>query len=250
MRLASLLVALVPALALLAPAPARGADVQVSPVVVELDARARSGILTVKNASQEKVRYQVSAFSWRQDAAGKMELLPTQELVVFPLLLEIAPGESRNVRVGLATAPGQAEKTYRVFVEQLPPAESPEQTGQVRILMRVGVPVFVAPATRVTKRDVAFTAVAAGRASVLVRNTGTVRIRPTNVRVVGLDAQGEPAFTVPLVAWYVLAGDERAYEAQLPADACPRARTLRAIVTDESGDLEATIALPDGACAR
>ncbi|HYG67887.1 MAG TPA: fimbria/pilus periplasmic chaperone [Anaeromyxobacteraceae bacterium] len=239
-----------PALALLAPAPARATDVQVSPVVVELDARARSAILTVKNGSQEKARYQVSAFSWAQDSTGKMELLPMRDLAVFPLLLEIAPGQSRNIRIGLSTAPDGVEKTYRVFVEELPPAESPEQSGQVRILMRVGVPVFVAPVKPVHESSVVFTAVGGGRASLLVRNTGTVRLRPTDVRLVGLDAAGSAAFTVPLNAWYVLAGDERAYETALPQEACARAKTLRAVLTEERGELEARIALPDGACAR
>jgi fimbrial chaperone protein len=242
---------LVAALAVaLVPARARATDILVSPVLVELGTKMRNAILKVRNPSQEKVRYQVRAFSWTQDQKGEMQLLPTSDVVVYPPLLEIAPGDERNVRVAAHVAPGERERSYRVFVEEMPRPESPEQSGQVRVLMRIGIPVFVEPPKAERRGTVAFTAAGSGRASLNVRNEGNVRLRPTEVRLVGRSAAGDVTFEKRLDPWYVLAGDERFYEADVPEDVCAATRTLRAIVAEAGGNLEATVALPDGACAK
>ena len=50
----------------------------------------------------------------------RIELAPTQDVVFFPALLTLKPGEERRIRVGSTAAPGSIEKTYRIFVEELP----------------------------------------------------------------------------------------------------------------------------------
>src|SRR5512136_1744285 len=101
------------------PRSARAADFTVNPIQIFLAAQTQSAILTVHNTSTEPLRFQLNAFGWAQDAAGQMQLTPTNEVIFFPRLLTLAPNEQRIVRVGTSVAPGPVERTYRIFVEEL-----------------------------------------------------------------------------------------------------------------------------------
>jgi fimbrial chaperone protein len=238
------------AAAVVFPASARAGEIEVSPVLVELDAARRSAIVSIRNTAQAPARYQVRAYAWGQDDQGTMQLGDTKDVVFFPPLVELASGEERKLRIGVSAAPAAAEKTYRVFVEELPPPESPDAPGQVRVLTRIGVPIFFAPTKTVTKGEAAFLSAGAGRAELRIRNPGTVRLRPSAVTLHGVAADGTRTFETALHPWYVLAGGERQYQAEIPKDACARTRELRVTVALDPAPLEASLRVPDGACAR
>jgi fimbrial chaperone protein len=231
-------------------APASAGELEVSPVLVELNGSRRSAIVSIKNTAQASARYQVRAYAWGQDDQGTMQLAETKDVVVFPPLVELGSGEERKLRIGISAAPAATEKSYRVFVEELPPPESPDAPGQVRVLTRIGVPIFFAPTKALTKGEVGFLSAGAGRAEIRIRNTGTVRLRPAAVTLYGVAVDGTRTFVSELHPWYVLAAGERQYQAQIPADACARTRELRATVTVDPAPLEASLRLSDGACAR
>jgi fimbrial chaperone protein len=202
---------------------------QITPVQVELTAKARTAIVTIHNLGSEPLRLQVSAFSWDQDAKGEMRLARTKDVTFFPSLLTIAPGQKRNLRVGVAAPVGEVEKTYRVFVEQLQGGPG-APAGAVRVLTRVGIPVYLEPPKPSHGAELSPIRVDGRKISFLVRNTGNVRLRPERVKVIGADGAGQVAFDQSLPAWYVLAGGERIYETEAPRDRCARVRTLSAEV--------------------
>ena len=137
------LLLLMAAASLVAP-PARAADFTVNPIQIFLSGQTQSAILTIQNTSTEPLRFQLNAFGWAQDAAGQMQLTPTSEVIFFPRLLTLAPNEQRIVRVGASGPPGPVERTYRIFVEELPPStQQAAPPGQVRVLARMGIPIFV-----------------------------------------------------------------------------------------------------------
>src|SRR6266550_8294694 len=107
-----------------------------------------STLLTLKNESDQPLRFQISSFVWSQDPKGAMQLTPTEDIVFFPALLSLNPAEERKVRVAATVAATDVEKTYRIFFEELPPLDTKnEKSGaQVRILTKMGIPIFVTPA--------------------------------------------------------------------------------------------------------
>lgn len=227
-----LVASIVCTLTLLAPllrdeATARAATFTVSTVQLFLSAQAKSEILAVRNASEAPIRFQATVFAWDQGPQGEMGLTATRDIVLFPTLFSLKPGEERNLRVGMATPPAAREKTYRLFIEELPSqAGESAPPGQVTIRTRLGIPIFIRPPKEVSDGRVEQVAVRDGRLTFAVRNAGTVHFLVQAVRVTGLDGSGETVLETKLEGWYVLAGGTRLFDLELPAETCPRLKTV------------------------
>ena len=169
----------------------------------------------------------------------------------LPALLEIPPGKEKKIRIGVKTTPGQVEKTYRVFVEELPGLQTPGAKTEVRVLTKFGVPVFLAPTT--IKRDsrIGGLVIAKGRLGFAVENTGTVNAIVKSVKITGIGAAQEQLYSHQEAGWYVLGGTSREYQLELPPERCDQTtRVSVEVVTDQSKPSAAEIAIPAGGCRR
>lgn len=229
------------------PARVRAQTLQVTPIQMELTGRTRNAILTLQNHGAEPMRFQVSAFGWQQGPRGEMQLTRTKDVTFFPGLLTIAAGQKRNLRIAASAPVGRVEKTYRVFVEQLPGAPG-GTAATVRVLTRVGIPVYLEPPEPARSAELSPLRLEGGKISFVLRNTGNVRVRPEGIKLTGKDAGGAVVFEQSLSGWYVLAGGERIFELEAPRDGCGRVRTLSAEVQLEKGALQTQTSAPDGAC--
>ena len=228
-------------------ASACAGDFGVSPIRIDLNRNTKSALVTVTNDDARPLAFQVRALEWTQDAAGADRYADTADLVYFPRQLKIPPKESRVVRLGYTVPAVQAEKAYRVFIEELAdPDARTSQTG-VAITLRFGVPVFLRPAELRLAGEVVLSA-EGGTARALVRNTGNAHFRLASVRYTGLDAAGRTVFEHALDGWYLLTGAERPYVFKLPPEQCALARTLRAEALAEGLSLRAEQALGPGHC--
>lgn len=223
------------ALSFVAPLAAGAGDLEIAPILVELSPDSRTALVTVRNTGTRSMRYQARVFAWAQEGDGRMALGPATDLFLFPPLLELQPGESRNLRLGTDAASGPVERSWRLFVEELPGADSGAATNQVRVLTRVGVPVFLAPRARVSKAEISFLPAEGARVRFTLRNAGTIRLRPRSVTVTFRTAAGEPVLERSLEAWYVLAGGERVYAVEVPPGVCARTADLIAVAALEDG---------------
>jgi P pilus assembly chaperone PapD len=79
---------------------AGAATFTVEPTRIALSGRTNSVLLTLRNESTETLRFELSVFRWAQSPSGEVQLEPTEDVVFFPSLLTVGPGESRRVRVG------------------------------------------------------------------------------------------------------------------------------------------------------
>jgi fimbrial chaperone protein len=243
------LLALVLGLTLGQAEPACAGAFTVTPVRVIFAPKTRSALLTVRNQSPEVLRFQLSLFAWDQSPTGDMQLTPTEDLVLAPSLLMLAPGEMRHVRVGPVTPLAAREKAYRVFVEELPPLATPDRgSAGVRILTRMGIPIFLQPTHVVQEGHIESLAVRLGRLAFQVRNTGTIHFVEQAVRVRGFGPTEESLFEHQQAGWYVLAGGVRTHELELPKEACTKLRALAVDVHTEGAIFQERFDVPPGAC--
>lgn len=233
---------------LLAPSLAAAAGMEISPVLVEVGERAPSAIVTVRNGGTAPCRYQVTALAWSEPVQGQPRLEPSDELSAFPPLFQLGPGEERRVRVGATVPPGDSERAWRLFVEELPSAVEASGAGaRIRIRTRFAIPVFQAPAR--AQRSASLSLVAGGRAvQAVVRNAGNVHVRP-ELTVALLGDDGEKLHEQKILPTLVLAAAERVSEVPIPRELCPRVRRATAVASLPDGTAHAAVALTGGACA-
>jgi fimbrial chaperone protein len=230
---------------------ASAAGINVSPVQLHLSKDESKSQLDVKNDGAEPTRFQLSVMVWNEDPVKGMQLTPTQDIVFFPTLLTLKPGEQRAVRVGaLPQQFGLVEKTYRLFVEELPAAEKPGQSSQVRVLTRVGIPIFLAPSRKLETSQVDLKLAPPG-VEADVRNTGNVHLRVMNLTLKAFDAAGAPLLEKTQQGWYVLANGHKAYRFDVPEGTCAKVRRLIVSVhTDDERTISQALDSPTGTCGK
>ncbi|MGE5244149.1 MAG: molecular chaperone [Betaproteobacteria bacterium] len=229
---------------------AAAATFTVDPTQIFISGRTQSALLTLRNQSTETLRFQLSVFAWSQAPSGRMALEPTQDIVFFPALLILKPAEERNVRIGSTTGFDVREKTYRIFVEELPPATRPAGSAAgVRVLTKMGIPIFLRPPKEIAAAALTDLRQEDGSLKFTLTNTGTVHFLPQTITVRGLVGDA-PAFERRLDAWYVLAGGRRDFEMPIPKDDCARLTSVAVEVQFGSDKLQERLQTPGGACAR
>lgn len=215
--------------ALLSAAPARAATFAVDPVSLTLARGNSSASVAITNQSTQKLRLQVTGFSWKESDTGEMQLASTQDIVFFPQILELGPGETKRVRIGVTQARGPLEGSYRVFMEELPSLESvvTPKAASVTIRMKVGIPVFLSPAgVPSAKGEVRGASANGDSLSFDVANTGNVHFSIQRVHVAGKNADGKTIVAQDLDGWYVLPGGTRRFTIPLSKAHCEALRSL------------------------
>lgn len=119
----------------------------VSPVRLTFEARDRAVALTLTNDGDAEVALQADLFRWEQDAQGKDQLTLTEDLIVAPPSLKMAPRSQQVVRLALLGARDPARQlTYRLVVREIPEATaSTDSAVQLPIALVLSMPVFITP---------------------------------------------------------------------------------------------------------
>lgn len=204
--------------------------------------------VTVSNSTGETFYFQIATVSWAQDDKGKDIYEKTDEVEVLPLTLTINPQESKQLRIGLKdSARLDKERTYRVFVRQLPIKKPGEKMMQV--VVQQGLPVFIPPKEDKESLSMEYAKISEGRVLVGIKNVGTKHFMPSSMDVSGLDKSGNTLFEVSNDPWYVLAGITKEFAFSLPAEGCENLASLSVSVKGaKSGDLIKTLEADKKAC--
>lgn len=132
--------------AVLAAAPVAASSLQVSPTRVEITAEQQIVALNVSNAGNEAASVQLELMAWSQ-RDGKDHYVPSAELLATPPIFTVPAGSQQIIRIGLRRAPdATTELAYRLFLQELPPPLEKGFQG-LQVVLRLSLPVFVAPAT-------------------------------------------------------------------------------------------------------
>jgi len=221
----------------------------VNPVKISLSSREPSALLTLHNESDEEVRFKIAPQAWQQSPKGEMQLQDTKDIVVYPTLLTLAPKQERKLRVGSTVPPGVNEKSYRIFVEELPPLRSPTvEKSEVRVLTKMGIPVFIEPSKPTVAGVVEGMGVVKGVLAFTAKNTGNSHFIVQSVQVKALDSKGAALFEKKLDGWYVLAGETRVWEVELPKDVCAKTKALSVDVQAAETKFSGRLEMPAAGC--
>ena len=211
-----------------------------APIRLELGHQAKSGSVTVTNDGEEPMQVQMTAMEWTQDGEGKDRYEETQDLVFFPKIMELKGKEERLIRAGIRVPAAKTEKTYRLFIQEIPVPGKPPGTS-VAIAIRFGLPIFVKPVREEEKGEIGRPELEKGTVRAEVRNRGNVHFAIRSVVVKGNDPGGQPVFEKELSGWYLLAGASRRYSVEVSENECKRIATFEVSVKTDRFPLEASV---------
>ncbi|NPC58064.1 fimbrial biogenesis chaperone [Caenimonas soli] len=214
--------------ALLLAGAALAGEFTVNPTRLDLGAAARSGAVTVRNEGKLPLSFQLQAMEWAQDATGKDQYTEARDLIFFPKILTVEPGQEGVVRVGTRTPVVPAEKTYRLFIEELPGTQKdPEKPGvQITFLIRFGAPVFIAPVQPQDGLEIESVELANGELNLSARNTGNRHQIIKGIHLKGSDAAGKEVYSATLADRYLLAGAVKPFKTAIAGDQCVKIAAL------------------------
>ena len=213
---------------LLVSVPSRAGEFSVNPIRLELGVSVKSGVIAVKNEDKQKLSFQLQAMEWTQSADGKDQYADTPDLLFFPKILSIEPGEEGLIRVGTKTPVVVTEKTYRLFIEELPDgSKRPEgSAAQINVLIRFGAPVFVTPPKPQDSLDIESFHLTKGVVTIAAKNTGNRHQLVQGVDLRGTDSAGQQVYALTLADRYLLAGTAKSYTTFITSEQCVKISSL------------------------
>lgn len=210
---------------------------QVSPVRAILSSNKPVTALTVRNTGADPAVIQLEALSWAQNA-DKDVYAPAPDILATPPIFTIPAGGSQVIRIGSrAPAPAGIERSYRLFLREVPPPAEPGFRG-LRMALQISIPVFVLPASMIAP-DLHWRAAtdAQGMIHISVTNGSTAHLRLRNL---ALTRAGDPRQLLSRQLTYVLAGATRDWLIKRDT-ATPIGSTLHITAQTDDGPLQADL---------
>lgn len=237
--------------ALAAADPLVAGEFSVNPVRLELGAAARSGAVEVRNEGSRDLGFQIDVKEWIQDAQGKDQYLDTADIVFFPKIMTVAPGQDRVIRVGAKAPVTATERTYRLFIEELPSnvERGPAKGAQINLLIRFGAPIFVGPVRPQDALALDQVALAQGELTLAVQNSGNRHQVIEGIHLRGVDAAGQQSYAATLADRYLLAGARKTFRSTIPQDRCVRLASIDVEVKTNRGSARQTVPVTPRMCA-
>jgi fimbrial chaperone protein len=196
----------------------------VSPIRLDLGREARTGAVTVTNNGEQKIQLQLNLFEWTQGDEGKDSYEGSADLIFYPKVMVLEKGEHRIVRVGTKIPAADREKTYRLFIREIPQPDKP-RGPQINVAIRFGLPVFVAPIKKDYQGLIEQLNLSGGTLTARVSNTGNTHLLIQSVQI-----RSHDRLIRELPGWYLLAGASRNYEAEIRQAMCKDLGELEVLV--------------------
>jgi fimbrial chaperone protein len=211
------------------------ATLQVSPINIEVIAPTTTATETLTNIDGKGVlNCQVRVFKWVQ-VNGVDKLEPTKDVVASPPALTIKEGANATVRiVRLSKAPVKIEETYRLLVDEIPPAPT-KGTAAVAFAVRHNIPVFFSPGGLASKLEWKAKATKGG-IQISAQNTGQRHVRLASLQITG---GGETDAFNDGLAGYALAGSGNSWK--IKSKAIRAGSTIKITAKGNDGPIEATV---------
>ena len=156
----------------------------VSPVRLYMTPRDRAIAVTLTNEGDTAVVLQADINSWSQKPDGTDELVLTEDLILAPPIIKLAPKARQVVRLArLQPADASRQLTYRMIIREVPEAQ-PSTGIQVPIVLAFSLPVFITPAIAKHQMSYSTSRVDSTALNLLCSNSGTAyaQIREATVK--------------------------------------------------------------------
>jgi fimbrial chaperone protein len=214
-------------------APAWAGLFTVTPVRIFMSPRDRAVAITITNDGDEELVMQADVYAWSQKPGGEDELTLSEDLILSPPILKLAPKARQVVRLAMVSVPRSPKQlTYRMIVREIPEATKVDkETKLLQVALAFSLPVFITPPVAKRQLDCSAQRAAPDTLRVTCENGGAVYTMPREIVV--STASGQRLASRDSGA-YILPGITRSFELK------------RAEGTFPGGALKVAVTLDDG----
>jgi len=216
------------------------AGFNIQPLRLDLSARQKNASIELTNLTGQAIPIQIKLFAWSQKD-GQEVLEPSRDVFFAPPITNVTANSKQVVRFRLKRgADVTRERSYRVFIEQLPPNDAALRAA-MDFRVRFSIPLFVSP---INFSDPSFTATATPVADglrVQIANPGNTHIKIKGVTAYRPNTRIDRARRSDIVAsatnsragtTYLLPGTTLEWLLPLSADSPPAEQLKVGINTD------------------
>ena len=174
-----MVVGLVAGAGVFAPAPALAGLFSVTPVRIFMAPRDRAIAVTITNEGDDELVMQADIYSWKQKPDGTDDLALTEDLILAPPIIKLAPRSRQVVRLArLTPGIGGEQQTYRLVIREVPEAKPADKNVQLQIALAFSMPVFVTPPGAKPQLDCVAERAGPDAVRAICANTGTAYAQP------------------------------------------------------------------------
>jgi fimbrial chaperone protein len=165
-------------------APASAGNFSVTPVRIYMVPRERATAITVTNGGDEELVMQADIYEWKQSPDGQDLLTLSEDMILSPPILKMAPRSRQVVRLISLTGPVKDQQhTYRMIVREIPEAKPEKADLQLQIAYAFSIPIFITPPGAIARLDCILARVAPEAVKAVCQNTGTAAAHPTALQI-------------------------------------------------------------------
>lgn len=126
---------------------ASAGEFSVSPVRIFMGPHDRAIAVTVVNEGSEDLVMQSELYTWQQKPDGSDDLQPTEDVVLSPPIVKLAPKARQVLRLArVGVPPTDREQSYRLIVREVPEAKpSTDRNPKVQMALAFSLPIFITP---------------------------------------------------------------------------------------------------------
>jgi fimbrial chaperone protein len=224
-------------------APAIAGSFSVTPVRIYMMPRDRAVAITITNEGDTPVALQADINVWSQKPDGTDELVLTEDLILSPPIIKLAPKARQVVRLARLLPPDASRQlTYRLIVREIPEATAPKGNAlAVPISLALSMPVFITPPP--AKREINCQAGREGAAlAITCANTGSAYAQIREILVLRGEASAAPLARFEGGA-YILPGARKSIGISAPTPIAAGDTTLK-VTFDDGKDQSFNVRLP------
>lgn len=219
------------------------AEFSVTPVRIFMAARDRAVAITVTNEGTEEVVMQADLYSWKQKPGGEDELVLTEDMILSPPILKLAPKSRQVVRLARLTPPPAGEQlTYRMIVREIPEARPPSKELAIQIALAFSLPVFITPPGAKRQLICVTERVAPDTINAVCENKGTAYAQP---REFTLLAENDEKIASRDSGGYILPDIKRSFELKRVGAKIPSGKARLQVALDDGTVQTFDTALPE-----
>lgn len=225
------------------PTSAEAGAFSVSPVRMYMAPRDRAIAVTINNEGDDALVMQADVYVWKQKPGGEDELTLTEDMILSPPILKLAPRSRQVVRLAmLRPRPTTEQLTYRLIVREVPEAKPADKNVQLQLALAFSLPVFITPPGAKRQLGCAIDRVNANTVRANCENTGNAYAQPREF--VLTSASGEKLAILDS-GGYILPSIKRSFEIKRTDGRIPGGKAKLVVALDDGSTQSFDVSIPE-----